>query len=80
MALRNYLYAKHLDPLLSTLINKENMPKQENTCPPERALVLDDGTKVCANCSDCPKKRHDDGAPRLRVQIEHEVDFTTYKA
>lgn len=98
MALRNYLYAKHLDPLQSTLINRD--PKlsmntrfvdrkqhidldhdQSTLCPPERQLELADGTKVCANCADCPKKTApDDGAPKIRVQLDelssHVYDLT----
>lgn len=47
------------------------------SCPPEKALVLEDGLKVCANCPDCPKKaKADDGSPKIRVQVENEVDFT----
>lgn len=70
MALRNYLYAKHLNPAQIALINK--MPQD---CPPERAILLDDGTKKCANCKDCPKK--DDGAPKIRVELDpNAIDFT----
>lgn len=69
MALRNYLYAKHSDQNQATLINKI-----ENTkCPPERELVLEDGSRVCANCPDCPKKIPlEDGRPKIRVAVEAE--------
>ena len=55
--------------------------KQE--CPPERQLVLDDGTKKCANCADCPRKV-DQVSPQVAVEVDEvdverlklEVDFT----
>ncbi|GEQ67522.1 hypothetical protein JCM33374_g1187 [Metschnikowia sp. JCM 33374] len=80
MALRNYLYAKHSSPAQAALISKEPVSSTMDapSCPPERALVLEDGTKVCANCADCPKKvKADDGSPKIRVQVENEVDYTT---
>ncbi|KAF8000621.1 hypothetical protein HF325_004410 [Metschnikowia pulcherrima] len=65
MALRNYLYAKHLSPTQAALINKEPVSTGEmQSCPPEKALVLEDGLKA------------DDGSPKIRVQVENEVDFT----
>lgn len=95
MALRNYLYAKHLDPHQVLLIDHDpNMtskmsPKvtprlmqpgkrielhpetQLTSCPPERQLVLEDGSKACANCADCPKKTAThDGNPKIKVQWE----------
>lgn len=90
MALRNYLYAKHLDPLQSTLISRDpHLPmaglntqrikhiglksdvSSQTLCPPEKQLVLDDGTKVCANCADCPKKsQNHDGNPKIKVQLD----------
>ncbi|KAM9921943.1 hypothetical protein OXX59_006178 [Metschnikowia pulcherrima] len=78
MALRNYLYAKHSSPTQAALINKEPVSTGEmQSCPPEKALVLEDGSKVCANCPDCPKKaKADDGSPKIRAQVENEVDFT----
>lgn len=43
----------------------------QTTCPPERQLVLKDGSKVCANCADCPKKNEaHDGNPKIKVQWE----------
>lgn len=80
MALRNYMYAKHLSSSQAALINKEPSGSSLTavSCPPERALTLEDGSKVCANCADCPKKvKTDDGSPKIRVQMENEIDFTT---
>lgn len=105
MALRNYLYAKHLDPLQTSLINRDprvSIPTRTSqktkhmkleseltqSCPPEKQLVLDDGSKVCANCADCPKKtKNHDGNPKIKVQLDDlsaqvhdiptETDFTT---
>lgn len=78
MALRNYLYAKHLSPTQAALISQEpRTAAVEISCPPERALTLADGSKACANCADCPKKtKADDGSPKIKVQMETEVDFT----
>lgn len=107
MALRNYLYAKHLDPLQRALINMDpryqavtptprarhthapkhfGVPKQE--CSSDRRIVADDGTRKCANCADCPKKKPvEDGNPKVKVEVDtlaskvshmrvEEVDFT----
>lgn len=86
MALRNYLYAKHSDSIQSILINKapgmrtprvvtsRKQDKEDgDSCPPERQIVLDDGTSKCANCADCPKKRDNDGNPRIKVQVGEEL-------
>lgn len=81
MALRNYLYAKHLDPRQAALINKDNKltNRSESTrdsCPPERELVLEDGSRVCANCPDCPKKFSSQvDKPLVEVVVEKEVCF-----
>lgn len=52
-------------------------------CASDRQLVLPDGTKKCANCADCPKKKTaEDGNPKVKVQVDAvaaapgEVDFT----
>lgn len=95
MALRNYLYAKHLDPHQIMLIDHDpnvavkvtpivtklgqrldlHQKPNQTSCPPERQLILDDGSKVCANCADCPKKTTaHDGNPKIKVQWE---DLTT---
>lgn len=62
---------------------------QKSECTSERRVVLEDGTKKCADCADCPKKKADDaGAPKVQIQVDvlatdisrmdvHEVDFTT---
>lgn len=81
MALRNYLYAKHLDPRQAALINKDSRlanksDKARETCPPERELVLEDGSRVCANCPDCPKKLLSKvDKPLVEVAVENEVSF-----
>lgn len=67
MALRNYLYAKHPDPVQTALINQE-----PSSC--HNAIQLLDGTKQCANCADCPKKSVHD-TPQVKVQLDREIDF-----
>lgn len=75
MALRNYLYAKHSDLDQAALINKEmRFPRRtlapkpaKLDCPPEKAIVLEDGLTKCANCADCPKKAD---VPKVKVELE----------
>lgn len=81
MALRNYLYAKHLDPKQSALISKDSMLKNRpvsprQPCSSDRELVLEDGSRVCANCPDCPKKTVSNvDKPAVQVIVENEVSF-----
>lgn len=58
-------------------------------CSSDRRIVMDDGTKKCADCADCPKKKVvEDGNPKVKVQVDllasdmshmavGEVDFTS---
>lgn len=41
-------------------------------CGSGRELVLEDGSKECANCADCPKKGADPAQPKLTVAIAEE--------
>lgn len=46
-------------------------PQNDTSCPPERQLQLEDGTKVCANCADCVKKGpFNDIKPKIMVQMD----------
>lgn len=80
MALRNYLYAKHLDPQQAALISTETMLTNgpdgpRKSCGSSKELVLENGTLVCANCSDCPKKTTPAAdKPLVQVNFE-EVSF-----
>lgn len=81
MALRNYLYAKHLDPKQAALISKDSMLKNRpeaprQPCASDRELVLEDGSRVCANCPDCPKNAVSKvDKPAVQVLVENEVSF-----
>lgn len=62
------------------LLKSETSTDTGELCPPERALTLPDGSKKCANCADCPRKLStstDDGSPKIRIQMEPEIDFTS---
>lgn len=68
--------------------NPPQVYKQE-LCPPERQLVLEDGSRKCANCADCPRKAHEsEVSPKIKVEVDKlpeavgamalEVDYTNY--
>lgn len=80
VAFRKYLYTKHPDP--RTVLSKKDTQFQSTAaaapprCPPERELVLEDGSCVCANCADCPKKIVAPvDKPRVEVVVEQKVGF-----
>lgn len=81
MALRNYLYAKHLDPHQAALISTDTMLKNlpavpRGACSSGKELVMEDGSRVCRNCSDCPKKAVSAvDKPAVEVHVEKEVCY-----
>jgi hypothetical protein len=74
MALRNYLYAKHLEPLITS----KGVPESTNS---DRKIYKRPKPESCGNCVDCDKKNKQEDIENLhtqlnRLHVDKEVDFT----
>jgi|ThiBiot_300_plan_2_1041538.scaffolds.fasta_scaffold11702_2 hypothetical protein len=74
MALRNYLYAKHLEPLITS----KGQPESANS---ERKIYKRPKPESCGKCADCDKNRKQEDIENLhaqlnRLHVDTEVDFT----